>query len=922
MYRKTIFFAMLFVAAVLITASEGNAAVLYETGFEEPNFVDGLSVDGRENWNTINNDCTALSDNAITGSMSLEVERMAASDASCYNQFSASGLVTVEFKFKEYDWGAGETGQALAFYLMDNNDKRGVSITFKEVTDHNCVLTVNNSGSDTTVKTGLSDDTVYAIKIEASASAQTYDVWLDASDGNGLVLVADDFGFRYTTGSELTRFKLFSNDATDVGVFDDILISGAAYSDIDWEGDNGAWNVAGNWAGPAVPTAAHDDYARIHDGNPYISTGMDVNAVRVYLGSEPDDDAELDITGGKLSLLAHSGYEPVMYVGYDVNSAGTLNMSGGEIYSELDFHVARVEGSVGNFTMSGGALNVERAIFMGNDGDANVIMSAGAITCGVADGNGVFRIGADTESESHFQLNGGTITVLNGHSGSYFYVAKNCSFDMAGGTLIIDTEVNDLSTASVATGGGASQGVISAKNGTARFSYDVNDSNVTTITVGDSLWAGNLFPENGDEDVNVSTVLAWYPPLDVTSPTYNVYLDTDPNVADMNLISAGQSGTTCEVWLDEKTVYYWRVDAIDPNSGNPVTREGEVWSFTSQTFIDGPDNTLVNPLGGTAAFAITVDNRDLSISSYQWYKESTGIISGADTNELSITNVQDSDKGYYYCKVSSAKGDANSVSGRLLVPELLAHWKLDDAGGDTALEEVNPGVYDGDLVGDTRWAFGENGGAIVLDGDGDYVAAPDSRHFLLKEEVTLACWVNLQSDESWQFILGKSGKSYQLRTRKYENTVGVSLYISSTPVYDANGTVDINDGQWHHIAGVFNGEQSIVYVDGVKDVNFANVGTINTSQGDEPVRIGMNDSERSDQSTDEFTGLIDDARIYTYGLNAVEISNLYNDTKNTHNCGSNPPAADLNGDCVVDFKDLVGIAYDWLDCTLSNGDCP
>jgi hypothetical protein len=32
--------------------------------------------------------------------------------------------------------------------------------------------------------------------------------------------------------------------------------------------------------------------------------------------------------------------------------------------------------------------------------------------------------------------------------------------------------------------------------------------------------------------------------------------------------------------------------------------------------------------------------------------------------------------------------------------------------------------------------------------------------------------------------------------------------------------------------------------------------------------------------------------------------------------------ADINGDCVVNLTDFAQLAAEWLDCTLTNGDCP
>ncbi len=52
--------------------------------------------------------------------------------------------------------------------------------------------------------------------------------------------------------------------------------------------------------------------------------------------------------------------------------------------------------------------------------------------------------------------------------------------------------------------------------------------------------------------------------------------------------------------------------------------------------------------------------------------------------------------------------------------ELVAHWRLEDGSGTTAIDSSANG-NDGTLNGDPRWADGQIGGALDFDGNGDDV---------------------------------------------------------------------------------------------------------------------------------------------------------------------------------------------------------
>jgi hypothetical protein len=83
------------------------------------------------------------------------------------------------------------------------------------------------------------------------------------------------------------------------------------------------------------------------------------------------------------------------------------------------------------------------------------------------------------------------------------------------------------------------------------------------------------------------------------------------------------------------------------------------------------------------------------------------------------------------------------------------------------------------------------------------------------------------------------------------------------------GKTDVNDGSWHHVAGVYDGKKICLYVDGKLDVSSEGSGYIN--KNDWPVLIGEN-AQRTER---QWNGLIDDVRIYNCGLTEADVAALY-----------------------------------------------
>jgi hypothetical protein len=226
----------------------------------------------------------------------------------------------------------------------------------------------------------------------------------------------------------------------------------------------------------------------------------------------------------------------------------------------------------------------------------------------------------------------------------------------------------------------------------------------------------------------------------------------------------------------------------------------------------------------------------------------------------------------YYWRVDAVSAEGKVTPGEVWsfsTGYLVAWWKLDDGSGDIAVDS-GPRGLDGATIGDTTWAEGVRGGALQFDGDGDYVDFGNNPDFDVAGQITISAWIKVSAfDRKWQAIVTKGDSSWRLQRDGSTSAIEFActgLLVSGNRYGAIHGTIEVNDGQWHHVAGTYDGAQICLYVDGALDTSVNAAGSININ--DQSVYIGEN-AEKPERF---WNGLIDDVRIYNYALSADEIA--------------------------------------------------
>ncbi|MHC4745005.1 MAG: LamG-like jellyroll fold domain-containing protein, partial [Planctomycetota bacterium] len=216
-------------------------------------------------------------------------------------------------------------------------------------------------------------------------------------------------------------------------------------------------------------------------------------------------------------------------------------------------------------------------------------------------------------------------------------------------------------------------------------------------------------------------------------------------------------------------------------------------------------------------------------------------------------------------------GEINSYVNFGSMPDAwpLAWWQLDEQAGVIAPDASGNG-FDGILTAGAspQWQQGPIGGALHLQGAGNYVNCGNDPIFDLTEAMTVSAWINISTvPADWTGIITKGDDAWRLSTSV--GTTRMHFAVTGPPEYWAvDGSTDLDPGGWYHIAATYDGDQIRLFVDGVEDGAISYDGGITTNEFD--TWIGGN----SDRPGREFDGLIDEVAVWNRALSMDEIQNL------------------------------------------------
>jgi len=206
---------------------------------------------------------------------------------------------------------------------------------------------------------------------------------------------------------------------------------------------------------------------------------------------------------------------------------------------------------------------------------------------------------------------------------------------------------------------------------------------------------------------------------------------------------------------------------------------------------------------------------------------------------------------------------------------LVAHYPFD---GNT--EDVTPYANHGVIGGDPVFEeVADRGGmAIKFDGDRDSVLAPNAVQ-LISDYTSVSFWIRVDSintSDAEAYILDFGHWDQRWKVSLPQHTKIVWTTNSKNDQFDnAISDMDSGDGNelvedfWWYVTMVHDGEDDIIYVDGVEVNRKPAPGILNSTN--RPLGMGSNPIDGGQY----FNGALDELKIYNRALTADEVANLY-----------------------------------------------
>lgn len=171
----------------------------------------------------------------------------------------------------------------------------------------------------------------------------------------------------------------------------------------------------------------------------------------------------------------------------------------------------------------------------------------------------------------------------------------------------------------------------------------------------------------------------------------------------------------------------------------------------------------------------------------------------------------------------------------------MAVWLFEEGSGRTVKDASGNG-HDGDITGDLNWVKGKFGTGLEFPGDAGGFIVVDSTQKLELEILSIEAWVKVEgATGKWQGIVckqqaGCTNRNYGIWVEVNQSVLHAQIGANGGCAFSMNGTSEITDNKWHHLAFTFDGEFGRVYVDGNLETEQPNQISF---QSNDPITIGV-----------------------------------------------------------------------------------
>lgn len=197
--------------------------------------------------------------------------------------------------------------------------------------------------------------------------------------------------------------------------------------------------------------------------------------------------------------------------------------------------------------------------------------------------------------------------------------------------------------------------------------------------------------------------------------------------------------------------------------------------------------------------------------------------------------------------------------------ELVLHLPLDELSGDVAADASEFG-NDATFKGKPKLIDGVFGKSVAFDGKTS-AQIPDHGSLDIVDGITIEFWVFIEGGEAIQSGVEKGAAwvsgLYNLAALYNGGTI-LQFFDLPDACNDENIGPSIQDGEWHFLAGTWDGDTIRLYIDGELEAEMGCKGEL--SPNDDALFIGARGG-----SGRFLTGALDEIKMYNYALTKEEL---------------------------------------------------
>ncbi|MDP3900751.1 MAG: LamG-like jellyroll fold domain-containing protein [bacterium] len=223
-------------------------------------------------------------------------------------------------------------------------------------------------------------------------------------------------------------------------------------------------------------------------------------------------------------------------------------------------------------------------------------------------------------------------------------------------------------------------------------------------------------------------------------------------------------------------------------------------------------------------------------------------------------------------RIAAGKQFASSLEHALGI-EAVGIWRFNEGSGTTAYD--NAGYSNNGTLSGATWQTEAQcglglGTCLLFDGVNDYVSAGTTIGNGYTS-ITASAWIYPTSTATGPIVI-KNGPFYLYHGSQF---LRGGIYDGSWTY--AVGSTKLRMNEWSHVVMTYDGSSIRVYVNGALDGSAAKTGTLATTGA--LVLIG---ADTNPGVNTYFTGMIDNAHVFSNSLTTVEVEQMYAQGKPLH----------------------------------------